>query len=210
MAALRLERLQPHGLAPLHLRLEDGELVLVSGPSGSGKSLLLRAIADLDPHPGEAWVGGLARASLPAQEWRRRVGLLPAESHWWAERVGDHFPDRLSPTSEWTGPRGAPDLLNALGFTGDALEWTVARLSTGERQRLALARLLAHRPEVLLLDEATANLDEANRTRVETLVTRYRIARQAAVLWVSHDPQQRRRLGGRRLVIEAGRLEPER
>jgi len=75
MAGLRLERLQPHGLAPLHLRLEDGELVLVSGPSGSGKSLLLRAIADLDPHPGEAWVGGLARASLPAQEWRRRVGL---------------------------------------------------------------------------------------------------------------------------------------
>jgi putative ABC transport system ATP-binding protein len=99
------------------------------------------------------------------------------------------------------------------------LEWTVSRLSTGERQRLALARLLALQPQVLLLDEATANLDPPNRDRVEDLIQDYRREQGAAVLWVSHDPDQRRRLtrpapglpGARRLVIQGDRLvdEPE-
>jgi putative ABC transport system ATP-binding protein len=95
----------------------------------------------------------------------------------------------------------------------------ISRLSTGERQRLALARLLALRPQVLLLDEATANLDPSNRDRVEDLIQYYRREQGAAVLWVSHDPDQRRRLtrptpglpAARRLVIQGDRLvvEPE-
>ena len=93
-----------------------------------------------------------------------------------------------------------------MGFAPDVLAWSVARLSTGERQRLALARLLAQRPEALLLDEATANLDPTNRERVESVVAGYRTASAAAVLWVSHDPEQRERLGGRQFAIREGRL----
>lgn len=203
MAALRLDGIRPRGLAPILLEVPAGGLVFVSGPSGSGKSLLLRAVADLDPHEGDAWLDATARSALPAPEWRRRVGLLPAESHWWADEVSAHFP-----------PNGhaAKDLLplfERLGFGPEVLGWGVARLSTGERQRLALARLLANQPEALLLDEATANLDPVNQARVEGIVTDYRTAHAAAVLWVSHDPEQRRRLGGRRLVIRDGRLEDE-
>jgi putative ABC transport system ATP-binding protein len=130
--------------------------VFVSGPSGSGKSLLLRALADLDPHEGEAWLDGTACSSLPAPDWRRRVALLPAESFWWFDQVGDHF-DRAPPSGTGTR-RGVgcaapaaeagqiiPALLDRLGFTPEVLAWTVSRLSTGERQRLALARLLALR-----------------------------------------------------------------
>jgi ABC-type iron transport system FetAB ATPase subunit len=101
------------------------------------------------------------------------------------------------------------DLLERLGFGSEVLGWSVARLSTGERQRLALARLLANGPDVLLLDEATANLDPPNRERVEAIVQDYRRERRAAVLWVSHDPEQRRRLDGRRLIIRNDHLEPE-
>jgi len=203
MAGLRLERIRPRGLTPVDLDVPAGGLALVSGPSGSGKSLLLRAVADLDPHEGEAWVDGVARSSLPAPEWRRRVGLLPAESHWWADQVGAHFPPRADAAGELL------PLLERLGFGPEVLDWSVGRLSTGERQRLALARLLANRPEALLLDEATANLDPVNQARVEAIVTDYAKANAAAVLWVSHDPEQRQRLGGRRLVIRDGRLEDE-
>jgi ABC-type iron transport system FetAB ATPase subunit len=197
MSGLRLEGIRSRNLDTVDLILSPGEVVFVSGPSGSGKSLLLRAIADLDPHEGEVWLDGIPRSSLPAPEWRRRVGLLPAESHWWAETVRDHFSS------------DGGEYLPRLGFDPDVLDWSVSRLSTGERQRLALARLLDNAPEVLLLDEATANLDNANRDRAETLVDDYRSGRRSAVLWVSHDPEQRRRLGGRRLIIHRGRLEPE-
>ncbi|MBK1717398.1 ABC transporter ATP-binding protein [Thiocystis violacea] len=207
MAGLRLAGLGHRSLAPLDLGLEAGELVFLSGPSGSGKSLLLRAIADLDPHVGEAWLGDEARSSMAPPLWRRRVGLLPAESFWWGETVGEHLPsDRTNGTGAETP---IADWLTALGFAPEVLDWSVKRLSTGERQRLALVRLLAQTPEALLLDEATANLDPANRDQVETLIERYRRERQVAVLWVSHDPEQRRRLGGRSYRLHEGRLESE-
>jgi putative ABC transport system ATP-binding protein len=201
MAGLRLQGVTPLGLDPVDLELAPGERVFLSGPSGSGKSLLLRAIADLDPHEGEVWLDRSPRSSLSAPHWRRQVALLPAEAHWWADQVGDHLPGGVEP------------LLTRLGFGPEVLGWAVARLSTGERQRLALARVLANRPAALLLDEATANLDPPNRDRVERLVESYRIEQGAAVLWVSHDPEQRARLtatsGGRRLVIQDRRLVPE-
>ncbi|EIC20366.1 ABC transporter ATP-binding protein [Thiorhodovibrio frisius] len=211
MTRLSLQALQPrYGLAPVDLDIPAGALVLLSGPSGSGKSLLLRAIADLDPHQGQVLLGGQARSAMAPADWRRRVGLLLADSGWWAETVGAHFPDAGGAGAASTS---IANLLDGLGFASDVIDWPVARLSTGERQRLALARLLANQPEALLLDEPTANLDPGNRERVERLVLDYRQARQAAVLWVSHDPEQRARLaahsGARRLLIDTPRLVEE-
>ncbi|MCP5449621.1 MAG: ATP-binding cassette domain-containing protein [Gammaproteobacteria bacterium] len=202
MVGLRLDGLSTMLLREVDLTLAAGERIFLSGASGSGKSLLLRAVADLDPHRGEVWLNDLPRSRLTPPEWRRRVGLLPAESHWWAETVGEH----------WRAPAaGSPieALLVALGFDVDVSGWAITRLSTGERQRLALARLLLNQPQALLLDEATANLDSVNRERVETVLEDYRAAHATAMLWVSHDPEQRVRLGGRRLVIRESRLEPE-
>lgn len=206
MAGLRLVGLRPLVLAPVSLTLAAGELVLISGPSGSGKSLFLRAIADLDANEGEVWLDGEARSDMPAHRWRRRVGLLPAESFWWDDRVAPHFPQSAGDLGSLT------QRLADLGFGPEVLDWSVSRLSTGERQRLALARLLAQGPEALLLDEATANLDPVNRDRVEAVVGSYRRDRAAATLWVSHDPEQRQRLSaggkGRELQIHDGRLGP--
>lgn len=209
MASLQLRALRPpHGLGAVDLLIPAGQMRLLSGPSGAGKSLLLRAIADLDPHDGEVWLDDRARSGMRPADWRRQVGLLMAESGWWAESVGAHFPSTSEP--------GAPpvtDLLAALGFSPQALDWPVARLSTGERQRLALARLLAGRPAALLLDEPTANLDPANREGVENLILDYRRQQDAAVLWVTHDPEQRARLsrlaGTVRLLINGGELREE-
>jgi UDP-glucose/iron transport system ATP-binding protein len=199
MAAALPPRLAASGLrfgplGPVDIALNREEIVTLAGPSGSGKTLLLRALADLDPHQGEVRLDGVPSSKFVPAEWRRKVGLLPAESGWWSDRVGDHM---SAPQSE---------VLSALGFGADVLTWSVSRLSSGERQRLALSRLLSNRPLVLLLDEPTANLDGDSAARVESLILRYRSASGAAVLWVSHDPAQAHRVGNRALELRHGTL----
>jgi ABC-type iron transport system FetAB ATPase subunit len=190
MANLKLKGFSTPLLDPFDLELAAGECVTLSGPSGSGKSRLLRAIADLDPHGGEAWCGEIAQCLVPARVWRRNAGLLPAESAWWRENVIDHFPQLSEKT------------LESLDLPAEALGWQVTRLSSGERQRLALLRLLSHRPKVLLLDEPTANLDKANIERVEALIEDWRNTHDTAVLWVTHDSDQQQRVGKRSLLIQ--------
>ena len=91
MSVLSLSDLAFLNLGPFDLRIEAGECVALTGPSGIGKSLLLRAIADLIPHQGEAWLDEQACSRTSPELWRQQVALLPAESQWWSERIGDHF-----------------------------------------------------------------------------------------------------------------------
>jgi len=193
---LTIRDLSRPGLAPASFDVADGEAVAVVGPSGAGKSLLLRAIADLDPNRGEVAVDGVRRQDLSGPAWRRRVGYLAAEAGWWRDRVGDHFPDAAA----------ALPWITALGLSEAALDWQVARLSTGEKQRLALARLLVNDPRALLLDEPTSALDAASVAAAET-VLRERLAAGNSLVFTTHDRDQAARLGGRTLTIVEGRLE---
>lgn len=193
---LEIAELQTALIGPISLRVAPGACAALMGASGSGKSLFLRAIADLDPNEGAVRLDGTDRQSVSAPEWRRRVGLVPAESGWWADRVADHF-----------GSGDPAPLLTALGLPAEAMSWEVARLSTGERQRLAMARALLAGPEALLLDEPTASLDAAATARLEALLQEKRRA-GLAVLLVTHDPAQARRMAAQRYVMEAGRLSP--
>ncbi|MBF0255131.1 MAG: ATP-binding cassette domain-containing protein [Gammaproteobacteria bacterium] len=190
MADLQVRGLGFHNLPPLSFSLAAAELVVLSGPSGCGKSLLLRALADLDQNQGEVSLGQWQREQMSGPDWRRRLGLLPAEPHWWLNTPAEHMPEVSA------------ESLAELGLPAEALGWQISRLSTGERQRLALLRLLANRPDALLLDEPTANLDQANSLRVEALVRRYASSTGAPVLWVSHDAEQRRRIADRQLLLD--------
>lgn len=191
---LSIVGLSTHTVAEANLEVSAGECVCLGGPSGAGKTQLLRAIADLDSHRGEVALDGRSARSVSAHQWRRAVALLPAESQWWADRVGDHF-SRID-EAQW----------RALGFDTDTADWLVSRCSTGERQRLALLRLLANVPRVLLLDEPTASLDPLSVERVEAVIAAYRQQQHAVVLWVSHDAAQRSRVAARELFVEGGRL----
>jgi len=190
MSSLTIKGLKTHGIGPLDLDIQKGQCVCLSGASGSGKSLTLRAVADLDPHEGEVALNGDKAAEFGGPEWRRQVGLLPAESRWWHDSVGEHF-QQVDET-----------LLARVGFSRDVMQWEISRLSTGERQRLALLRLLGNQPRALLLDEPTASLDRENISRVEALLKAYRQQHDAAVLWVSHDPEQIARVSSRHVMIK--------
>ncbi len=193
---LSIRRLRRPGLEPVDLDVAAGECVAVHGPSGAGKTLLLRAIADLDPCDGAVELEGRSRESMAAHAWRRRVVYLPPESGWWADGVKAHFAD----------PEAARRLLPRLHLPADALAWPVSRLSTGERQRMALARVLVGTPAVLLLDEPTSGLDRDSMDGVEA-VLRERLAAGVAVVLVSHDRDQIGRLAGRVLAMAGGRLD---
>ena len=193
---LSVRNLAVPGLAPVEFDLDAGECVALSGPSGSGKTLLLRALADLDPNAGEVVLDGEARESVPGPAWRRRVCYLAAESGWWEDTVGDHFPDRAA----------ARALLPDLKLSPEFLDRAVATVSTGERQRLALARVLLLAPRVMLLDEPTSGLDDEATASVESILAE-RLEGGVAILLVTHDADLAGRLGRRRLRIEDGRIE---
>lgn len=197
MKRLRIAGLRSDGFGPIDLELAAGECLCLSGPSGAGKTRLLRALADLDPHEGVVELDGVPAARIDPAEWRRQVGLLPADCRWWAETVGEHF------------AHDARQLLPKVGLNEETLNWRIERLSSGERQRLGLLRLLANNPKVLLLDEPTANLDARNAERIEALIADYRREHAAAVIWVSHDQDQVTRVADRHLRIDNGRLGPE-
>lgn len=198
-----MSRLKPEGLrtvcgGPFSFSVDRGECVALSGPSGCGKTLLLRALADLDPAEGRVELDGIDRNAIAAPEWRRQVGWLPAESSWWFSCVEDHF------SKDW---KNNFQTLEHLGFASDVSSWDVERLSTGERQRLALFRLLLNEPKVLLLDEPTAALDVSNVWKVEEVIEAYRKTSGAAVVWVSHDPEQILRTADRHLQFAENGLE---
>lgn len=192
---LQIKDLDRPMLGPVSLSLAAGDCLCITGESGSGKSQLLRAIADIDPHGGTMWLDGVSAADIAPEQWRRQAGLLPPESSWWLPRARDHFAN------------GMPVTPMQLGLADSVLEQPVSRLSSGERQRLGLLRLLANLPVVLLLDEPTANLDAQNTHRVEAVIDDYINSHSAAVIWVSHDRTQVARVANRHMELREGRLE---
>lgn len=194
--ALTIKALSIGALQDINLRVEPGEIVCLSGESGSGKSRFLRAIADLEPHEGEVYLGERNRVDFPAHDWRHRVMLVPAESQWWADTAGEHFCKPM------------PKAMAALGFDDEAMDWSVARLSSGEKQRLAAVRALSCGPEALLLDEPTANLDDENTEQFERWVAQEIAASVMPVIWVAHDEAQMKRVGNRHFRIKGDHLEP--
>jgi macrolide transport system ATP-binding/permease protein len=167
------------------LALEAGERLLITGPNGAGKSTLLRVLAgDLTPDSGTVTRRG-------------RIGYLPQDP-----RPG-RPQDTLLTAFAW-GRAGHPaehaEQLLSLGlFDRDQLTVPVGGLSTGQRQRLALARLVTEPSDVLLLDEPTNHLSPALIEEVEAALAGY----DGTLVIVSHDRRLRQHWSGARLTLEA-------
>jgi tungstate transport system ATP-binding protein len=185
----------------LNLTVAPGAPTLIVGPNGAGKTSLLRLCMGLTaPTEGRVtWGGRTDRAPLSrAIVFQRPVMLRRSASAniaYALAQAGVKRRDRAHRVAE---------LLNSVGLAGLAYR-PARRLSSGEQQRLALARALARDPEILLLDEPTANLDPAATRAVEEIV---QMAAQSGikVVMASHDLGQVRRLAGEVIFLLRGRL----
>lgn len=194
------------------LSLAPGDLAWLRGPSGGGKSSLLRLINRLaEPSGGSITLLGKPLAAWEPPQLRRRVGLL-AQSPVMLPGTVEHnlglaFAFKAAQGQTAPGRAALRAGLDGLGLEGVDLEAPALGLSLGQRQRLALARLLLLDPQVLLLDEPVSALDPESRDLVETAAAA-QAGQGKAVLLVSHQPPPEAR-AMRRLVLEQGRLREE-
>jgi len=199
-------------LNDVSLKIGPGHRIAVEGRAGSGKTLLLRALAQLDPVDSGAifWRGeNVADRDVPG--YRRRVAYLAQTPALVAGTVETNLrlPFSLAIYRENSfDPEPCLALLRRLGRDRSFLQQPVESLSGGERQIVALVRLLQLEPRVLLLDEPTASLDPETTARVQEIIRQWAESEAAgrAYTWVSHDARQTGEVADRRLRMDRGIL----
>jgi ABC-type lipoprotein export system ATPase subunit len=181
--------------AGLTASVEPGRMTVVTGPSGSGKSTLLHLVAGLDlPATGEIVVLGTRLTELDRERraaFRRdRLALVAQEPPlvpFLSAEENVELALGLRGLTDGAGPGRAREALAAVGLAQLAAQ-RISRLSTGEQERVAIARALAPAPALLLLDEPTARLDQANALAIGELLARVARERGVAVVCATHDP----------------------
>lgn len=183
------------GCGPFSFELNKGECLGIYGDSGIGKTQMLRALSDLIPSEGTISFLGRLKDDYSAVDWRSQVSMLPTDSVWWYEDVSSHF--NSIPEKAFL-----EETCSKVGFNIEIINWQVSRLSTGEKQRLAILRSLQKQPTILLLDEPTSALDGENVKRVETLLLSLTRENDISLIWVSHDEAQLQRVCNRILFMK--------
>jgi putative spermidine/putrescine transport system ATP-binding protein len=195
-------------VADLDLRVEPGEMVCLLGPSGCGKTTTLRMAAGfLTPDAGRVEIGGTDYAAVPPE--RRPTAMVFQNYALWphmtvAKNVG--FGLKMHKVSKAEADRRVAEALELVGLTHHADSYP-ARISGGEQQRTALARALALRPQLLLLDEPLSNLDAKLRERVREEIRDIQQQLGITTLFVTHDQDEALSVADRIAVMNSGRIE---
>jgi putative ABC transport system ATP-binding protein len=188
-------------VADVSIDLAAGELLGIVGPSGSGKSSLLRLLNRLDePTTGSVYVGAVDYRTMEPRALRRTVGMVTQRPVMLPGTVADNVRFGPNQRGQFLSDDDVHALLTRVGLADFAARNT-ANLSGGEAQRVSLARTLANGPTVLLLDEPTSALDEESKAGIESLIRSLDVT---SVL-VTHDLAQAHRLATRIVTMHKGR-----
>lgn len=171
--------------------LNAGEFKLITGQSGCGKSTLLKIVASLiSPSTGEILFEGKEVATLKPEAYRQQVSYCAQTPVLFGDTVYDNliFPWQIRDKR----PQADAFLEDLARFElpESILKKSIHELSGGEKQRISLIRNLQFLPKILLLDEITSALDEANKRNVNELIHHYVREKNIAVLWVTHDKDE--------------------
>lgn len=188
------------------LEVEAGRIHALVGPNGAGKTTLLRVLTGLlDPDAGSVRVLGLDPARAP-RELRRRIGVVPSGTRSFYLRISGYenlaFFARLYGHRARDARRRADEAVAAVGLSA-AAHAPVATYSTGMQRRLAVARATLHDPSLLLIDEATHDLDPEASTRVRLLVQQA-AERGAAVLWTTQRLEELKGFADMVTMLDSG------
>jgi ATP-binding cassette subfamily C protein CydD len=194
----------------VNLVIRPGDQITLTGPSGAGKSSLLALLLRfVPPTGGRIEVGGVDLASIPVGEWRRQISWVPQQPYLFTASVADNIALGDPTASREAIARaaraaGAAEFIETLprGYA-TAVGERGLRLSSGQRQQIALARAFLRDAPLLLLDEPTAHLDAVSARRLDTVITELMADR--TVIQVTHG-QTQARVTGRVFALEAGRL----
>jgi ABC-type methionine transport system ATPase subunit len=203
-----VERPTPNGtvrrlLDDVSLRLEKDFLGSFIGPSGAGKTTALRLMNRLmDPTAGEVLCDGRPLPQHAVGPLRRRVALVFQEPH----LLGRTVEENLRVAAPGTDGAACVESLRRAGLDGTFLSRPEGQLSGGEKHRVALARALMVKPEMLLLDEVTSSLDPGTAFEIIATLRALREEQGLAVILASHVLDHVRALGGRCAVLVDGRL----
>ena len=191
----------------LSLKMEAGDMLALTGPSGAGKTQLLRILAWLtepDEGEGQVFFAGNSQQSFASPEhWRREVRYvsqyridIPGTPNQFIEQICSlrSWAHKDTPSLDFMTMK-TRQLVGQWGLDASYLDSDWKFLSGGEAQRIYLAIAVASQPRVLLLDESTASLDEDSKKRVEDTLRQLVVDRTTSILWVTHDADQIRRLG---------------
>jgi len=197
-------------LENIHLSLDKGEVFALIGPTGAGKTTLLRLIDLLEvPTSGEIYFNDrrISESGKQRLEIRRRMSFVLQKPQVFNSSVCDNVACGL----RWRGMKQdtiAQKVDRILATVGlkDYKDRNARTLSGGEAQRVALARALVIEPEVLLLDEPTANLDPVSTARIEQLISHIAEQRNTTIIMATHDTSQGQQLADRVGVLLGGRI----
>ncbi len=204
---------EPHSvvLDSIDLEIKPGEFVCLVGQSGAGKSTLLKMLTkETKPTSGKVWVDGTDLAEIKDGDipyFRRKIGtvyqdfkLLSKKTAYenvaFAMEVSDAMPEDIE--------KDAPQILSIVGL-GDKLNHFPDQMSGGEKQRLAIARAMIHRPTILLADEPTGNLDLMNSYDVVKLLLKINQLGTTVIL-ASHDANIVNTIGRRVVSMDKGKI----
>ena len=207
---LSLDRNDRPVLRDVNMTVAAGEIVCLLGPSGSGKSSLLRCLNRLtEPPPQTIFLDGQDVTALDVLALRRRLGMVFQKPALFPGTVADNVAYGPQLDGRILTPDDITDLLALADMPPEFAQRSISELSGGEAQRVSIARTLANHPDSLLLDEPTSALDPAARRHVRETIGKLRRELGMTVIWVTHYMEEVQEVADRVYLLLDGRIADE-